>query len=123
MQNLSSFIFLFNFIVVTLISAPYILEADKINYYSEKPVTKVVVTDVMYEFNKAKYEKKPPQNLNKLSVINRSHIPQNIAKTVEYTTTSTSGWSFGVGIGIGQCLKSLGRAGGIFGPRKFSSSP
>ena len=68
----------------------------------------------MYEFNKAKYEKKPPQNLNKLSVINRSHIPQNIAKTVEYTTTSTSGWSFGVGIGIGQCLKSLGWEEGIF---------
>ena len=86
------------------ISAPYILQADKINYYSEKPVTHVVVTDVKYEFNKAKYEKKPPQNLNMLTVINRSHIPQNVAKTVEYTTTSSSGWSFGVGIGMGTTV-------------------
>ena len=86
------------------ISMPYILEADKINYFSEKPVTHVVVTNIEYEWGKAKDEKKPPQNLNKLTVINRSHIPQNVAKTIEYTTTTTSSWSFAVGIGFGTTV-------------------
>ena len=86
------------------ISLPYIMEAEKINYYSEKPVTRVVVTDIMYDMSKAKNEKKPPQNLNKLTVINRSHIPQNVAKTVEYTTTTTSGFSFATGIGLGTTV-------------------
>ena len=82
-------------------SLPFILEAEKINYYYEKPVSKVIVTDIRYEMSKATYQKKPPQNLNALTVINRSHIPQNIAKTVEYTTSSSSEYSFGVGIGFG----------------------
>ena len=61
----------------------------------------------MYDLDSAEYEKKPPQNLNMLTVINRSHIPQNIAKTVEYTTASTSAWSFGVAIGTGTTVSLL----------------
>ena len=90
-------------------SLPYILQAEKINYYSEKPVTRVVVTDIMYDMSKAKNEKKPPQNLNTLTVINRSHIPQNVAKTVEYTTTTTSGFSFAAGIGLGTKVTLIDR--------------
>ena len=79
-------------------------------------MSKVIVTDVRYEMSKATYEKKPPQNLNTLTVINRSHIPQNIAKTVEFTTTSSTEYSFGVGIGFGtevtlfETEKTLGTA-------------
>ena len=86
------------------VSLPYILQADKINYHTEKPVSRVVVTDIRYELNKAKYDKKPPQNLNVLTVINRSHIPQNIAKSIEYTTSTSKAWSFGNGIALGTSM-------------------
>ena len=87
------------------ISLPYIIEVDKINYISEKPLERVVVTDIRYEMNKAEYERQPPQNLNALTVINRSHIPQNVAKTLEYTTTSSKAWQFNVGIGLGTTME------------------
>ena len=51
--------------------------------------------------SRAQYDKLPPKNLNVIKVINRSHIPQNLAKTVEVTTTESESYNFGTGVGFG----------------------
>ena len=87
------------------ISPISILKTEEINYFTEKPISEIIVTGINYEMNKANYDRKPPENINTLTVINHSHIPQNIAKTVEYTTTESSSYSFGAGISVGTTMK------------------
>ena len=57
--------------------------------------------------NKADFEKKPPEDLNVLTVINHSHIPQNVAKTIEYTTSSSESWNLGFGVSLGTTITLL----------------
>ena len=87
------------------ISPISILKTEEINYFTEKPISEIIVTGFNYEMNKAKYNKKPPENINTLTVINHSHIPQNVAKTVEYTTSESSSLTFGIGIAVGTKMK------------------
>ena len=87
------------------ISPIWILKTEVINYFTEKPISEIIVTGINYEMNRAKYDKKPPENINTLTVINRSHIPQNVAKTVEYTSTESKSYSFGVEIAVGTVLR------------------
>ena len=103
-----------------IISLPYILQSWLVNYYSEKPISRVVVTDISYDMNKAKYDRKPPQNLNTLTVINRSHIPQNVAKTLEFSVTNSKSFSFGVGIGFGTKVTLFDKSKKV-GPAEFSA--
>ena len=42
-----------------------------------------------------------------LTVINHSHIPQNVAKTIEYTTTSSESWNLGFGVALGTTITLL----------------
>ena len=87
------------------ITIPFILLADQINYHTEKPIDKIVIVDISYDLNKVEFEKKPPEDLNVLTVINHSHIPQNIAKTIEYTTSTSEGWNMGSGVAAGTSME------------------
>ena len=89
------------------ISLPYILLANEINYHTEKPIDKIVIVDISYDLNNAGFEKKPPEDLNVLTVINHSHIPQNIAKTIEYTTSTSESWALGTAVAIGTTMEIL----------------
>ena len=89
----------------SILSPIHIFKTNKINYFTEKPISRILVTNIKYDTDKATYEKSPPENLQTMSVENHSHIPQNVAKTIEYTTTKSKSHSFGSSIAFGTSMK------------------
>lgn len=67
----------------------WLLRKDKINFFTEKPINKMLMKDVRYDMERAKKTAKPVEMFPTF-VINNSQVRQALSRTLTYTVEKTT---------------------------------
>lgn len=80
---------------------PFFLKKSAIKYYSEKPVSKIVVTDITYDFDNVNKLPVKPAEIVPTIVRNPTDVPQQGTRTIKYTNSKSSTFTFSESIEYG----------------------
>lgn len=85
-------------------NGPNFIKPDVVTYNVEKPVKEVFVTEVKYDVKRKKVDPANIKSVVQTTLKNKSHIPQCSTRSLEYTVTKSSSFSFGISVSIGASM-------------------
>ena len=101
--------------------APIFLQSKFVNYFHEKPIKSIEMSDIKYDLKGTK-RLEGPEKVFKTKVINRSYTtPQIGERTIEYSFTEESTFTFGSSISLGIEVQTSGGIPGIGGAKVTTS--
>ena len=87
---------------------PYFLKSDLVTYFHEKPIKKMSISDIKYNLDK-NLRTDGPNKVFKTTIINRSFdTMQTGERTIEYSFTEESTYTFGASISLGVSVTASG---------------
>ena len=79
----------------------YVLKRDFIQYIVSRPVSRYILTDIIYKIDDRKILNQEPEVLKRTKLINRGTTSQKITRVVDYSYMETHTWSATAGLEIG----------------------
>eukprot|EP00463_Aulacantha_scolymantha_P006000 TRINITY_DN7516_c0_g1_i1.p1 TRINITY_DN7516_c0_g1~~TRINITY_DN7516_c0_g1_i1.p1 ORF type:complete len:243 (+),score=21.42 TRINITY_DN7516_c0_g1_i1:707-1435(+) len=87
---------------------PYLLKKSAHSYLNEKPIQKILMSHVKFDLNAEKRLPSTPLSIRSLTLTNNGLLTQTSTKTVNYTKSETSLFTFAQSIELGVKLEISG---------------
>ena len=85
-------------------TSPYLLNKEFVNYWAEKPIEKIIMTNVQYDLD-AERQQTAPVKMSPTVVENHSDVAQTITRTIGYSIAETSSFTFSQAIQLGVAVE------------------